>query len=87
MTGSGDPRPLGIVIADSAIEPQNHEDATMRRVEQERRDARWALWMAGAAMIALAIGGWRERGRSAPTTEVPAMTAAVAGSATVPAAR
>lgn len=67
----------------------------MRRVAAERGDARWALWMAGAAMIALVSSGWRERqrgvvvpqdGRGAPATAAVVGTASVLGAA-MPASR
>lgn len=57
----------------------------MRRVAAERRDARWALWMAGAAMVALVSSGWRERQRGVVPQSGPGepATAAVMSAASV----
>lgn len=52
----------------------------MRRTEGDRRDARWALWMAGAALVALLANGIKERAGGSPAT-VTAATASLAAPA------
>ncbi len=50
----------------------------MRRMEREQRDASWALWIAGAAMMALLANGLRAPEQADPAGPVATMNAAQA---------
>jgi hypothetical protein len=50
----------------------------MRRVDRDARDASWALWLAGAAMMALLANGLRAPEQVDPAGPVATMSAAQA---------